>query len=521
MSLLSEDNEVNGITKNKNGAKKEHTRSRMVITKFEDKPSEVQHKVPLSVLMSTYLAYLVVTVIGHLRDFFGKIFYPHQFAHLKVQNGMAPLTSDFESFYSRRLYQRIRDCWNRPTTLVPSRIVHVLERETDDFNETFKLTERVLPLINMASYNYLGFAQGEGPCAEAVKKCLRELPLAISSPRAHGGTLPIHKELEQLTAEFLGVEDSMIVSMGFATNSLVIPAIASKGTLILSDALNHSSLVFGCRLSGATIKVFKHNDVHDLERLLRECIVEGQSRTHRPWKKIWVIVEGLYSMEGNIVRLPKLMELKEYYKFYLYVDEAHSIGALGPKGRGVCDFWGVDPKKVDILMGTYTKSFGAAGGYLAGTKKLMDHLRKHSIAYNYAEPIQPPICTQIITALRIIKGDLCPGEGQRRLDAIRENSIYFMRELKRLGFLVLGDEGSPIVPVLILNPAKIAAFSREALLRGIAAVVVGFPATGIVESRVRFCISAAHTREDLDKTLQIVSEIGDILRMKYAHQLIF
>jgi 7-keto-8-aminopelargonate synthetase-like enzyme len=373
----------------------------------------------------------------------------------------------------------------------------------------------------MGSYNYLGFAESEGPCADAVKKCIMEEPVAISTPRSEGGTHRLHLELEKLVAEFLGVEDSVVISMGYATNSFVIPAIAGPGTLILSDQMNHSSLVYGCRLSGAKIKVFHHNDLRDLERLLRECIVEGQPRTRRPWKNIWVIVEGLYSMEGNIVRLPKLLELREYYKFYLYVDEAHSIGAMGPRGRGVCDFWGVDPAKVDILMGTFTKSFGAAGGYLAGRKEVIDHIKAESIAYNYTEPLAPPLCAQIITAMKIIMGDLCPGEGKKRLDTIRENSIYFMRELKKMGFLVPGDEGSPIVPVLILNPAKIAAFSREAMLRGVAAVVVGFPATGIVESRVRFCISASHTREDLDKVLKVTSEVGDILRMKYASQWIF
>ena len=385
----------------------------------------------------------------------------------------------------------------------------------------YSMTGRVVPLINMASYNYLGFAQCEGLCAEAVKKCVKEEPISIATPRSQGGTHPLHIELEKLVAEFLGVEDSVVISMGFATNSFVIPAFAGQGTLILSDQLNHSSLVFGCRLSGAKIRVFRHNDLRDLERLLRESIVEGQPRTRRPWKNIWVVVEGLYSMEGNIIRLPKLLELREYYKFYLFVDEAHSIGALGPRGRGVCDFWDVDPTKVDILMGTFTKSFGAAGGYLAGKKEVIDHIRAESIAYNYTEPLAPPLCAQIITAMKIIMGDLSPGEGQRRLDAIRENSIYFMRELKKMGFLVPGDEGSPIVPVLILNPAKIAAFSREAMLRGVAAVVVGFPATGIIESRVRFCISASHTRADLDKVLEITSEVGDILRMKYATQWIF
>ncbi len=154
----------------------------------------------------------------------------------------------------------------------------------------------------------------------------------------------------------------MCISMGFATNSTALPALVGKGCLILSDELNHASLVFGARLSGASIRVFKHNDAVSLEAALRDAIAQGQPRTHRPWRKVLVVVEGLYSMEGSIYDLPAVMRLKEQYKFYLYVDEAHSIGALGKRGRGVCEYHGIDPRKVDILMGTFTKSFGAAGG---------------------------------------------------------------------------------------------------------------------------------------------------------------
>jgi 7-keto-8-aminopelargonate synthetase-like enzyme len=420
------------------------------------------------------------------------------------------------------------------------------------------LTGRILPLINLSSYNYLGFAQGEGPCAEAVLENLDTEPVAVGGTRVEGGTLPLHRQLEQLVAAFLGVEDTMVVSMGFATNSLVIPSIAGPGCLLLSDTLNHSSLVFGCRLSGATIKVFKHNDLRDLERLLREQIVAGQPRTHRPWRHIWVIAEGLYSMEGDILRVRPLLALKRKYKFSLYIDEAHSIGALGPKGRGVCDLWAVDPRQVDILMGTFTKSFGASGGYLAGRRDLIEHLRRHTIAYHYSEPMSPSICLQVLTSMQIIMGQLAvpsphalqkdskkmddrmgdemrensmarklllqsiqAGEGQRRLGQIHDNSVYFQHRLKDMGFVVLGDEGSPVVPILIINPGKIAAFSREAMLRGLAVVVVGFPATGIIESRVRFCISAAHTRQDLDNALEQISEIGDIMRLKYLHQWLF
>ena len=477
---------------------------------------EEMESTPLFTSIATYLGYFVLMVIGHLRDAFGKIFKPQEFANLREQNGYAPLVSDFESFYSRRLFYRIRDCWNRPVTGVPGAKITVLERHSPDYNKTFQLTGRGVECDNLASYNYLGFAEKEGECADAVMKCLNEQPVELDSTRAELGTLPIHQDLEQAVAKYVGKEAAMVFGMGFSTNSTMIPSLVSKGCLILSDELNHTSLVVGCRLSGAQIRTFKHNDPVVLEQVLREAISQGQPRTHRPWLKILVVVEGLYSMEGTICRLPALVYLKRKYKFYLFIDEAHSIGALGPRGRGVCDFWGVDPSEVDILMGTFTKSFGAAGGYIAGDKSLIDWFRRQGHGYLYCEPMAPSICQQTLSSLTQIAR--AGGEGQRRLTAIRENSIFFMRRLREMGFIVYGDEGSPIVPMLIFNPAKIAAFSREALKLGMAVVVVGYPATPIITSRVRFCISAAHTREQLERVLERVSYIGDMLMMKVSNR---
>jgi serine palmitoyltransferase len=166
------------------------------------------------------------------------------------------------------------------------------------------------------------------------------------------------------------VEAATTFGMGFGTNSMNIPVIAGGKTLILSDELNHTSLILGARLSGSTIRVFKHNDVHDLEEQLRSAIIEGQP-SGRPWKKIIIVVEGIYSMEGTMAPLKEIINLKKKYKAYLYLDEAHSVGALGSNGRGIVDHSGCDPKDVDILMGTFSKSFGAAGGYIAVTFVLL------------------------------------------------------------------------------------------------------------------------------------------------------
>ncbi|KAH8554230.1 pyridoxal phosphate-dependent transferase [Umbelopsis sp. PMI_123] len=455
----------------------------------QKKYDDLEHKLeatPLYVLICTYLNYFLLICFGHLRDILGKTFKRHEYKHLLMNKGYAPLVSDFDSFYTRRLYIRIR------------------------------LTGRVTEAINLASYNYLGFAQSSGPCAEAVEEATRQLGNVTCSPRAEAGSTDIHNELEQLVARFVGKEDAMVVSMGFATNSTTIPSLVSKGCLIISDELNHASIVFGARLSGASVRVFQHNNMDSLRELLREVISQGQPRTHRPWKKILVIVEGLYSMEGTIVNLPELVALKKEFKFYLYVDEAHSIGALGENGGGVCDFFGVDPADVDILMGTFTKSFGAAGGYIAGDKAVIDHLRLRNHAYQYAEPIAVPVAQQVLTSTKIICGEDGTDDGRRRIKQLAENSLYFAAKLREMGFIVYGDHGSPVVPLLLFNPAKIPAFSRELLKHGIAVCVVGYPATPIITSRARFCLSASHTKDDIDCALNVISEVGDLLLLKVS-----
>ncbi|RCN43661.1 aminotransferase, class I/II [Ancylostoma caninum] len=192
--------------------------------------------------------------------------------------------------------------------------------------------------------------------------------------------------------------------MGFATNSMNAPCLVDKHSLIISDQYNHASLILGCRLSGASTKVFKHNDMQSLEKILRDAIAYGNPKTYRPYRKILIIVEGIYSMEGSICNLPGIIALKKKYGAYLYLDEAHSIGAMGATGRGVVEYWGCDPKDVDILMGTFTKSFGAAGGYIAGAKKTIDHLRVNSPTGYYSCPMSPPVAQQIYTSMSIIMG---------------------------------------------------------------------------------------------------------------------
>lgn len=450
--------------------------------------------------------------------FINQLLFTPKVAQERNREGYAPLYENFERFYLRYVYRRVRDCWNRPICSVPGATITLKDRETHDYGWTFQFTGTTTHCINLGSYNYMGFAESTGKCADQSIETLRKFGCASCSTRLELGNMPIHEELEKLTAKFLGVDDAIVFGMGFATNALNLPSLVSRGCLVLSDEKNHASLILGLRLSGAMIRVFKHNDIGHLERNLKEAIVSGQPVSGQPWKKIVIVVEGVYSMEGSVVHLPEILELKKKYKAYLYLDEAHSIGAMGKHGRGVCDYYGIDPQQVDILMGTFTKSFGSAGGYIAGTKALIDHLRVHSHAHTYAAAMSPPIAQQIITSMRIIAGEDGSADGKRRIEQLARNTRYFRRRLKQIGVITYGNEDSPVVPMLVYLFSKIGAVVRTLTTRNIATVGVGFPATPLMEGRIRFCLSAAHTEEQLDYVLSHIEDIAGSLGLKYSRK---
>ncbi|OWZ05398.1 Serine palmitoyltransferase, partial [Phytophthora megakarya] len=248
---------------------------------------------------------------------------------------------------------------------------------------------------------------------------------------------------------------------------------------------------------------------------LRVKIAEGQPRTHRAWKKIMVMIEGIYSMEGEIVRLREIVDVTKKYKAYIYVDEAHSIGALGKTGRGICEYAGVDPSEIDILMGTFTKSFGGMGGYIAASEEIISFIRGSSAGAIYATSLSPVIAQQILTSLNIIAGLDGTDIGRKKLDSLRENSNYFRQKLIDMGVITLGDFDSPVIPVMLYHMSKVGEYSRECLKRNLAVVTVGFPATPLLLSRVRFCISAAHTKEDMDEALKAIEEVSEICHVRY------
>jgi 7-keto-8-aminopelargonate synthetase-like enzyme len=347
----------------------------------------------------------------------------------------APLLKSWENFYTRHLYARVQDAFNRPIGSNPGAMISVLERGSTNHMKTMrvigKLVEKSVDgdqrclsaeyergphfttvphngvaarrCLNLGSYNYLGFADDwQNTCAPAVTNCVSEdFAPSTSSSRGEFGTTVLHEQLERIVADFCGKDDAIVLNMGFNVNASVIPTLMTHGDLILSDELNHTSIVAGARASGAAIRVFGHNDTKSLNHALREAVVMGRPRTRRPWNRIWVLVEGIYSMEGEYCNLRSIVQLCKQYGAYIYLDEAHSIGSMGATGRGVTEYCGVDTADIDIMMGTFTKSFGGMGGYIAAQQSIIDVLRERCAASVHHNALPPIVCQQVITAFQV------------------------------------------------------------------------------------------------------------------------
>jgi serine palmitoyltransferase len=418
--------------------------------------------IPSFAAFTTYLGYAVLIVCGHVRDILSRFFRRGRYLRghrtsfaCDDLNRYAPLLKSWENFYTRRLYHRIQDCFNRPIASNPGANILVLERVSRDGNKTMQLlgplesletisqkelyqkgpyfettTEHAVArhCLNLGSYNYLGFADDwQETCRQDVMGSLQDLPVSASSSRTEFGTTSLHRQVEQTVSRFLGKEDALVLNMGFNTNATTIPALCSHGDLLISDQLNHTSIVNGARSSGAAIRTFRHNDTAHLDTILKEAIVMGQPRTRRPWGKIMVIVEGIYSMEGEYCDLRNVVKVAKKYGVYVYLDEAHSIGAMGMTGRGCCEYTGVDTADIDIMMGTFTKSFGGMGGYIAASRNVIAHLRNTCAGSAHHNSLSPVVCQQIITSFKVREYDCC--FGLENVQTLRSQSSYVARLL--------------------------------------------------------------------------------------------
>ena len=406
-----------------------------------------------------------------------------------------------EDYYIRKVYGSSLDCFHRPIKGPAATIIKVCLRNEKYVENTKQLVIKpgnYKEAINFGSYNYLGFGGYHEKVTPQIIETLKNSGSCMNGFAKEIGISNEQKNLEKMLAKFLHKEDCVVSSMGFTTNSTLIPILISKDDLILSDSLNHSSLIVGMKSSKAEIRIFKHNDINDLKSKLEDVKKNGLKNGKQP-SKVLVIIEGLYSMEGEFCKLKEIILLKKAYGFYLYIDEAHSIGCLGKTGRGIVEQLDCSFDDVDLLMGTFSKSFASAGGYIASDKKTISLLRNNSYSYVYGNPMSPVAAQQIVSCLEIINSP----EGRRKIAQLRKNSISLRTKFIDAGCHVLGDLESPVIPVMVYHPAKLKDISRICLKNGVAIVVVGYPACPIDACRIRFCISAGHTDEDIEKGFQV------------------
>ncbi|MGL4730678.1 MAG: glycine C-acetyltransferase [Clostridium sp.] len=347
-------------------------------------------------------------------------------------------------------------------------------------------------LINLSSNNYLGLATNKR-MIEATVKATEKYGAGAGAVRTINGTLDIHVELEENLAKFKHTEAAIAFQSGFNCNMAAISAVMNKKDAILSDALNHASIIDGCRLSGSKIIRFEHADMKDLRAKAKEAVESGL------YEKIMVITDGVFSMDGDIAKLPEIVEIAEEFDLITYVDDAHGSGVLG-KGAGTVKHFGLSDK-IDFQIGTLSKAIGVVGGYVAGSKDLIDWLKVRGRPFLFSTSLTPGAAGACIEAIKILT------ESTELHDKLWENGNYLKKGLKALGFNI-GNSETPITPCIIGEADKAQEFSRRLYEEGVYAKSIVFPTVPLGTARVRNMPTAAHTKEMLDKAVAIYEKVG-------------
>jgi len=345
--------------------------------------------------------------------------------------------------------------------------------------------------INFTTYNYVGL-NGREEVIDAVTAAIKKYGTSVSGSRLLSGEIPIHRELENEIADFLGTEDTIVYVGGHSANLNTIGHFVSKGDLILHDSLSHNSIIEGCMLSGATRRNFLHNDMEDLENIL--------SKVRNKFNKVLIVVEGIYSMDGDICPLQQLIEIKKKYKAFLMVDEAHSLGTIGRGGRGVGDYAKVNPKDVDLWMGTLSKSLASCGGYISGSKELVKYLKYTSPGFVFSCGITPSNTAASLAALRLLKKE------PELITKLEENSKLFLSLAKEAGFDTGNSGNTPIIPVMIKDSNTAMKLTKKLFERGINVMPIVYPAVSEDLVRFRFFMSSLHTKKEIEYTIKVLKE---------------
>lgn len=346
-------------------------------------------------------------------------------------------------------------------------------------------------VINLSSNNYLGFAT-HPRLKKAAIAAIEEYGAGAGAVRPIIGNLKIHDELETLLAEFKKEEAVIVYQSGFNCNAGTIQAVVEDGDLILSDELNHASIIDGARLSKAKKATYKHSDMEDLERVLKE--------KRDQFNRVLIITDGVFSMDGDIAKLPEIVALAEKYNCMTYVDDAHSSGVLGKSGRGTVDHFHLHGK-VDFIIGTLSKAIGVIGGYVAGKKVTIDWLKNRGRPFLFSTGNTPADTGAVIEAIKMLM------ESEEYTDKLWENARYFKEKMSTLGFNT-GNSETPITPIIIGEEAKAIEFSKKLYENGVFVSPIVFPTVPKGTGRVRCMVTAGHTKQQLDKAVEIFEKVG-------------
>lgn len=351
-------------------------------------------------------------------------------------------------------------------------------------------------VINLASNNYLGLAN-HPKLIEAALKATRELGVGSGAVRTIAGTMKIHMDLEEKIARFKNVEACVVFQSGFAANAGTVSAILGKEDFILSDELNHASIIDGARLSRAKIKVFRHKDVAHCEELLQEVANE-------PGRKL-VITDGVFSMDGDIGPVDRLAPLAEKYGAIMMVDDAHASGVLGKNGRGSIDHFGMHGR-VDVQVGTLSKAIGALGGYVCGSRDLIDYLYHRARPFLFSTSHPPSVAATCMAAFDILEQE------PERIERLWENTRYFQSELRGAGFNVGGvttpATETPITPVILGEGRVAMEYSRALFDEGVMGTGIAFPTVPEGKARIRLIVTSEHTKAQLDQALETLERVA-------------
>lgn len=352
-------------------------------------------------------------------------------------------------------------------------------------------------LVNYSSYNYLGLS-GEPRVSQATKAAIDRYGTSVSASRLISGERPLHRELETAIARLVRTEDSIVYVGGHSTNVTTLGHLFDKEDLIIHDSLIHNCVQEGSRLSGAKIIPFPHNNWQALDNILAHERVN--------YRRVLIVIEGIYSMDGDIPNLPEFIKLKKQHHCWLMIDEAHSIGVLGAKGGGIGDYYQVNAQDVDMWMGTLSKAFASCGGYIAGSKAIIEYLKYTAPGFVYSVGISPPNAAAALAAIQVLE------EQPERIQMLEENARYFLNLARDYGFNTGTSDQTPVIPIIIGDSLRCMQLAEALFTQGINVQPMVYPSVAENGARLRFFLSTTHTREQIEYTLKALKEKLDQLQ---------